>query len=97
MAWLYLHALSIRRLIRKNGVMVTYPILMYRPSFAPAPAIPFAAADELEAAASKLPNAVIHQLEGADHGFAVLKSSGRTQKDVWIEAADYLLSWLSRI
>ncbi len=57
----------------------------------------FATAEELEAAASKLPKAVIHQLEGADHGFAVLKSSGRTQKDVWTEAADSLLTWLSDI
>ena len=55
----------------------------------------FATAEELESAASKLPNAAIHWLEGADHGFAVLKSSGRTQKDVWNEAADGLLTWLS--
>ena len=55
----------------------------------------FASAEELGAAASKLPNAVIHRLEGADHGFAVLKSSGRTQMDVWTEAANSLLSWLS--
>ncbi len=57
----------------------------------------FATAEELEAAASKLPNAVIHHLEGADHGFAVLKSSGRTRTEVWTEAADSLLSWLSDI
>ena len=57
----------------------------------------FATVEELEAAASKLPNAVIHQLEGADHGFAVLKSSGRIQKGVWIEAADSLVAWLSDI
>ena len=57
----------------------------------------FATAEELEAAASILPKAVIHQLEGADHGFAVLKSSGRTRTEVWTEAADSLLSWLSKI
>ena len=58
---------------------------------------PFATSEELEAAASKLPKAVIHRLEGADHGFAVLKSSGRTRSEVWTEAADGLLSWLSNI
>jgi len=57
----------------------------------------FATSEELEAAASTMRNAVIHQLESADHGFAVLKSSGMTQKDVWTEAADSLLSWLSNI
>ena len=57
----------------------------------------FATPEELEAAASKLPNSVIHQLEGADHGFAVLKSSGRTQSDVWTEAAESFLTWLSNI
>ena len=58
---------------------------------------PFATAEELEEAASKLPKAMIHQLEGADHGFAVLKSSGRTRTEVWTEATDSLLSWLSNI
>ncbi len=57
----------------------------------------FATAEELEAAASKVPKAVVHQLEGADHGFAVLKSSGRTRTEVWSEAADSLLAWLSSI
>ncbi len=57
----------------------------------------FATAEELKAAASKVPKAVVHQLEGADHGFAVLKSSGRTRTEVWTEAADILLSWLSGI
>ena len=28
------------------------------------------------------------------HGFAVLKSSGRTREDVWSEAANCLLSWV---
>ena len=52
----------------------------------------FATAEELAAAASKSTKAVIHQLEGTDHGFAVLKSSGRTRSEVWTEAADSLLS-----
>ena len=33
-------------------------------------------------------------LDGADHGFAVLKSSGRSREDVWDEAADVLVEWL---
>ena len=57
----------------------------------------FATARELAAAASKVPQATIHQLTGADHGFAVLKSSGRTQQDVWTEAADSMLSWRSQM
>jgi hypothetical protein len=33
-------------------------------------------------------------LEGADHGFATLKSSGQTRQDVWAEAVDALLAFL---
>ena len=57
----------------------------------------FASAGELEEAASKMPRATVHHLNGADHGFAVLKSSGRTRADVWAEALDSLLSWISDI
>ena len=54
----------------------------------------FATPKELAAAAATVPRATVHPLEGADHGFAVLKSSGRTKEDVWSEAAAFLLSWL---
>lgn len=54
----------------------------------------FASPEELAAAAATVPRATVHPLEGADHGFAVLKSSGRTKEDVWSEAAAFLLSWL---
>ena len=57
----------------------------------------FATAKDLEAAASKMPKATTHQLNGADHSFMVLKSSGRTRQDVWSEAAGAVLSWLSDI
>ena len=50
---------------------------------------------ELKAAASSVPDATVHLLEYADHGFAVLKSSGRTREDVWTEAIDGLLAWLA--
>ena len=54
----------------------------------------FATPEELSAAASTVSLATVHPLEGADHGFAVLKSSGRTKEDVWSEATGFLLSWL---
>ena len=57
----------------------------------------YASAEELSEAASKVPKATVHHLNGADHGFAVLKSSGRTRADVWAEAVDSLLSWISDI
>ena len=57
----------------------------------------FAAVQELKEAASKVAMPTVYHLEGADHGFAVLKSSGRTRPDVWTEASDILLSWLHDI
>jgi predicted alpha/beta-hydrolase family hydrolase len=54
----------------------------------------FASPDELSAAASKVRLSTIHLLNGADHGFAVPKSSGRTRDDVWAEAVAALLDWL---
>ncbi len=54
----------------------------------------FGSPDELGAAASKVALSTIHLLDGADHGFAVRKSSGRTKQDVFAEAADVLIKWL---
>jgi hypothetical protein len=54
----------------------------------------FASPDELRAAAAKVRDARVHLLEGADHGFGVPKSSGRTRKDVYAEATQILLQWL---
>ncbi len=54
----------------------------------------FASPADLKSAASKVPNATVHELEGADHGFTVLNTSGRTCEDVWKEAADVMLEWL---
>ena len=54
----------------------------------------FASPDELSAAASKVRLSTIHLLNGADHGFAVPKSSGRTREDVRGEAVAALLDWL---
>jgi len=41
------------------------------------------------------PNWRMHWLEGADHGFHVLKRSGRTDEDVLREAADESAAWLA--
>ena len=57
----------------------------------------FAAPEELEAAAAAIPRASLHFLAGADHGFNVLKSSGRTRTEVWAEATQALLDSLSAI
>jgi predicted alpha/beta-hydrolase family hydrolase len=55
----------------------------------------FASPDELRAAAARVPAARLYLLEGADHGFAVAKASGRTRQDVWAEAVAAMLEWLS--
>ena len=54
----------------------------------------FGTPEELREAASRIPKNTVYVLEGADHGFAVLKSSGRSREDVWREATNNLLTWL---
>ncbi len=54
----------------------------------------FGTPEELRDAAALVGGSVVHVLEGADHGFAVLKSSGRTREDVWREAVEAMLAWL---
>lgn len=54
----------------------------------------FGTPDELSAAAAKVPNAQLHLLHGADHGFAVPRATGRTRRDVWAECVQVLLGWL---
>ena len=54
----------------------------------------YASPEELAAAAALVPDARVHLLDGADHGFATLKSSGRSREDVWAEAARVLVEWL---
>jgi uncharacterized protein len=39
----------------------------------------------------------MHWLEGADHSFHVLKSSGRTDTDVLEEVGDASGAWLARM
>lgn len=41
------------------------------------------------------PRATLHVVEGADHGFAVLKRSGRTPTEVQSEVADAVAGWIN--
>ena len=54
----------------------------------------FGTPEELKAAAAEVSNSTVHLLEGADHGFTVLKSTGKSREDGWSEAVDALLDWL---
>ena len=54
----------------------------------------FAAPEQLRTASSRVVTSSVHLLEGADHGFSVLKSSGRTRDDAWDEATGAMLEWL---
>ena len=54
----------------------------------------FGAPDEIKAAAKLVKGSKVHFLEGADHGFAVKKASGRTKDDVFAEAVDVFAAWL---
>ncbi len=39
----------------------------------------------------------LHRIDGADHGFGVLKRSGRTGEEVLLELAEITAGWLGRI
>jgi predicted alpha/beta-hydrolase family hydrolase len=53
----------------------------------------FGASDELRDAGAHVPGSRLHLLDGADHGFAVLKCSRRTREEDWKEAMGALLAW----
>ena len=57
----------------------------------------FATPDEIAEAVSKIKEARVHFLDGADHGFSVRKSSGKTRQDVWDEAIETFIDWLQEI
>jgi predicted alpha/beta-hydrolase family hydrolase len=40
--------------------------------------------------------AALHMVEGADHGFKVLKRSGRTEEEVILELAETAANWIGR-
>ena len=50
----------------------------------------FASFADLVTVAAKMTNATVHELDGANHGFGVLKSSGRSRYDVWKEAVNVM-------
>lgn len=54
----------------------------------------FGAPEEMTNAAAQVESAEIHFLEGADHGFAVLKRSGRTKEEVYDESITELLRFV---
>lgn len=58
----------------------------------------FATVSLMDAAVAGLgPSATLHWLEGADHGFKVLKRSGRTDDEVREESAEVAGSWCRRL
>ena len=57
----------------------------------------FGTTEQIEEAARLVSGANVHILEGADHGFAVLKASGRSRDEIWQEATRALLSFLERL
>jgi predicted alpha/beta-hydrolase family hydrolase len=54
----------------------------------------FGAPDELAAAAKLVKRSKLHLLDGADHGYAVPKRTGRTKTDVYAEAVSITAKWL---
>ena len=48
-------------------------------------------------AIKKVRGAKLHLLDGADHGFSVKKSTGRTKDDVYEEAVGMLVAWLGTL
>jgi predicted alpha/beta-hydrolase family hydrolase len=57
----------------------------------------FGSPDELRTAAKMVRRSRLHLLDGADHGFAVRKSSGRTREDVSDEAVAAMVEWLESV
>ncbi|MBM2811258.1 MAG: dienelactone hydrolase [Chloroflexi bacterium] len=57
----------------------------------------FATPDELRAAVARVRAATLHLMEGANHAFHVPKRSGRTRDEVWHEALQRFLDWLTAI
>jgi predicted alpha/beta-hydrolase family hydrolase len=41
--------------------------------------------------------ATLHEIEGGDHGFAVLKKSGRTNEEALAEVLDTLAAWIDKL
>jgi predicted alpha/beta-hydrolase family hydrolase len=52
---------------------------------------------ELSEAVALVPMGRLHVLDGADHGYKVLKASGRSQQDVWEDALAAFLSFAGEL
>jgi predicted alpha/beta-hydrolase family hydrolase len=57
----------------------------------------FGTPEQLTEAVALLPGAKLHLLDGADHGFSVLKASGRSREEVWQEGTEAILSFIESI
>ena len=55
----------------------------------------FATPEQLKLSAAKIENSQVMLLDGADHGFSVLKSTGRDRTDVWSDIGSDLRTWLN--
>jgi uncharacterized protein len=56
----------------------------------------FLSVELMENAIAPLPRATLHWLKGADHGFHVLKRSGRSDEDIVAESVNEVGAWLDR-
>lgn len=57
----------------------------------------FGTPDQLREAAALVQDATVHFMEGADHGFATLKASGRTKDEVYREAVDAMVVFFEKL
>ena len=57
----------------------------------------FGTADELGDAAAKVSTSELYLLDRADHGFNMLKSSGKTRDDVWEDVVGKFSNWLDSL
>jgi predicted alpha/beta-hydrolase family hydrolase len=57
----------------------------------------FGSPEELARAVATVKDARLHLLDGADHGFSVMKASGRTREEVWREAVATLVSFIESL
>jgi len=46
---------------------------------------------------SRLPDATLHELETADHGFRILKRTRKSAEDIYAEAARQVVAFISRV
>ena len=57
----------------------------------------FATPEQLREAVRLVPDATLHFLEGADHGFATLKASGRSKDEVYREVVETLSAFFGTL